>query len=44
MPVGVLGAAVVLFVLAAGLLILWRKGRRDLDAWGDFINRVFRGR
>jgi hypothetical protein len=44
MPVGLLGTAVILFVLTTGFLILWRKGRADLEAWGNFVNRIFRGR
>jgi hypothetical protein len=34
---------IILFVFVAGLLILWRKGAGDLDAWGVFVSRVIRG-
>jgi hypothetical protein len=31
------------FVLVAGLVVLWRRGADDLDAWGLFVMRVLRG-
>jgi hypothetical protein len=36
-------AALIAFVLVSGLLVLWRRGADDLDAWGTFIARVIRG-
>lgn len=35
--------AVLLFVLLAGLVILWRRGPGDLAAWGQFVSTVIRG-
>ena len=34
---------ITIFALASGLIVLWRRGRDDLDAWGLFISRVLRG-
>jgi hypothetical protein len=34
---------IVIFMLVSGLIVLWRRGRDDLDAWGLFISRVLRG-
>ena len=34
---------ILLFVLASGLVVLWRRGAGDLDAWGLFVVRVLRG-
>jgi uncharacterized iron-regulated membrane protein len=35
-------AAVLLFALVSGLVVLWRRGASDLDAWGLFVVRVLR--
>jgi hypothetical protein len=35
--------AVLLFVLVAGLVVLWRGGPRYLAAWGQFVSTVVRG-
>jgi hypothetical protein len=34
---------IVIFMLISGLIVLWRRGRDDLDAWGLFISRVLHG-
>jgi hypothetical protein len=34
---------ILIFVLASGLVVLWRRGADDLEAWGLFISRVLRG-
>lgn len=34
---------IFVFVLASGLVVLWRRGADDLDAWGLFVSRVLRG-
>jgi hypothetical protein len=34
---------ILIFVLVSGLVVLWRRGADDLDAWGLFISRVLRG-
>ena len=34
---------IVIFMLVSGLIVLWRRGRDDLDAWGLVISRVLRG-
>jgi hypothetical protein len=31
---------IMIFTLVSGLVVLWRRGRDDLDAWGLFISRV----
>jgi hypothetical protein len=36
-------AIIVTFVLVSGLVILWRRGPDELDAWGAFVTRVLRG-
>jgi uncharacterized iron-regulated membrane protein len=36
-------AIILIFVLVSGLVILWRRGPDELDAWGDFVARVLRG-
>jgi uncharacterized iron-regulated membrane protein len=36
-------ALILVLVLASGLVILWRRGADDLDAWGLFVVRVLRG-
>ena len=36
-------AIIVMFVLVSGLVILWRRGPDELDAWGAFVTRVLRG-
>jgi hypothetical protein len=35
--------AVLLFVLVAGLAILWRRGPAHLAAWGQSVSTVLRG-
>jgi hypothetical protein len=34
---------IVIFMLVSGLIVLLRRGRDDLDAWGLFISRVLHG-
>jgi hypothetical protein len=34
---------ILIFVLASGLLVLWRRGVDDLEAWGRFVSRILRG-
>ena len=34
---------ILIFVLASGLVVLWRRGADDLDAWGRFVTRVLHG-
>jgi hypothetical protein len=34
---------ILIFVLVAGLIVLWCRGADDLDAWGLFVSRVLRG-
>ncbi|HXC76629.1 MAG TPA: hypothetical protein VNU19_06215 [Candidatus Acidoferrum sp.] len=34
---------IIVFVLVSGLVVLWRRGADDLDAWGLFVMRVLRG-
>jgi hypothetical protein len=34
---------ILIFVLASGLLVLWRRGIDDLEAWGRFVSRILRG-
>jgi hypothetical protein len=34
---------ILTFVLVSGLIVLWRRGPDDLDAWGLFVSRVLRG-
>jgi len=36
-------AIIVMFVLVSGLVILWRRGLDELDAWGVFVTRVLCG-
>jgi len=36
-------ALILVFVLVSGLVVLWRRGADDLDAWGLFVMRVLRG-
>ena len=36
-------AAIVLFTLTSGLVVLWWREADDLDAWGMFVMRVLRG-
>lgn len=43
MVVGLGFLAVLFFVLLAGLVILWRRGPRELAAWGQFVSTVIRG-
>jgi uncharacterized iron-regulated membrane protein len=33
---------IMIFMLVSGLIVLWRRSRDDLDAWGLFIFRVLR--
>jgi hypothetical protein len=40
---GLIYTALIVFVLVSGLVVLWRRGADDLDAWGIFVVRVFRG-
>ena len=40
---GLIFGVVILFVLVSGLVVLWRRGPADLDAWGLFVARVLRG-
>ena len=40
---GLIYAALIVFVLVSGLVVLWRRGADDLDAWGIFVMRVIRG-
>ncbi len=35
--------SILIFVLVSGLIVLWRRGADDLDAWGLFVSRVLRG-
>lgn len=39
----VFGSALLTLLLASGLLVLWRRGAEDLDAWGRFVSRILRG-
>jgi hypothetical protein len=39
----VIFGSIIIFVLVAGLIVLWRRGADDLDAWGLFVSRVLRG-
>ena len=34
---------ILIFALVSGLVVLWRRGADDLDAWGLFVSRVLRG-
>jgi hypothetical protein len=34
---------IFIFVLVSGLVVLWRRGADDLDAWGLFVSWVLRG-
>jgi hypothetical protein len=34
---------ILIFVFVSGLIVLWRRGAYDLDAWGIFVSRVLRG-
>jgi hypothetical protein len=34
---------VVLLALATGLLVLWRWGPTELDAWGRYVSRILHG-
>ncbi len=38
-----ISALILIFVLTSGLIILWRRGADDLDAWGLFVSRILRG-
>jgi len=40
---GLIFGAILIFVLVSGLVVLWRRGADDLDAWGVFVMRVLRG-
>lgn len=34
---------ILMFVLVSGLIVLWRRGAGDLDAWGLFVLRILHG-
>jgi hypothetical protein len=41
--VSVIFCCIPILALASGLVVLWRRGADDLDAWGLFVSRVLRG-
>jgi hypothetical protein len=43
MTTGIILAVILALVLLSGLVVLWRRGPDDLDAWGLFVTRVLRG-